>query len=211
MCDLYLVDDHALVREGLRAIVERGGHTVVGESAQFTEALAEIAARLPQVVLLDLDLGERSGLELLDEVRKRALPVRVLVISMSCRPGDVAAALRAGASGYVLKGSSGAVLLQAIDAAVRGQCFLAPAEADLALQGLAPQDTTALALSARERQILQLAAAGRSSAAIGSLLNLSPKTVESYRHRGMRKLGLADTPALVRWAIREGLMALDAP
>ncbi|HSW08816.1 response regulator transcription factor [Aquabacterium sp.] len=209
MTRIFLVDDHALVRDGLRAMVENAGHEVVGEADNLTSALAGISAMAPQVLLLDLGLGERSGLELLVELRDRNLAVRTVIISMSRRPADVAAAMRLGAFGYVLKGSRSTILLTAIDAVAQGQRYLAPDEADLALLGLTGSPDGKPELTPRESQVLTLAARGRTSAAIGHALNLSPKTVDTYRNRAMQKLDLADMPSLVRWAIREGLIALD--
>lgn len=211
MSRLYLIDDHALVREGLRAVLEAAGHEVVGEASAPTPALADLARLAPDVVLLDLSLGERSGFELLHEMERRKLSSRVIVLTMSSQPRHVAQALRGGAAGYVLKGSPSVELLQAIDAVSRGARHLGPGESALALRALAERAPAPDALSPRERQVLVMVARGASSAAIGEQLHLSPKTVDTYRSRLMAKLGLADVPALVRWAIREGLVELDEP
>ena len=114
MTRLYLLDDHTIVREGVRAVLEAGGMTVVGESDNVTEALADIERLVPDVVLLDLGLRERSGLDLLSHLAGRGLPTRVLVLTVSERPWHVAEATRLGAAGYVLKGASGEEVLQAI-------------------------------------------------------------------------------------------------
>jgi DNA-binding NarL/FixJ family response regulator len=210
-CTLYLVDDHQLVREGLRAVLEAAGHQVVGEAADLTPALADLARLRPQVLLLDLQLGDRSGLELLAELQRRTLPVRAIVLSMSSQPRNVAEAMRLGAWGYVLKGAPSKELLEAIDAVVQGRRHLASQVADLALQGLtAAGDDPFDSLSPRERQIVKMVVEGQSSAAIGSSLHLSPKTVDTYRSRLMGKLGVGDVPALVRLAIRAGLIDADA-
>lgn len=211
MTDIYLVDDHAMLREGLRAVLEAAGHRVVGESDDPTRALAELQDLRPGVLLLDLDLGKRSGLELLTEIRRRKLELRVIMLTMSAQPRHVAQALKLGASGYLLKGSSTSELLQAIADVGAGRRHLGTDVADLAVQGLTESDPVdALAsLSARERQIVVLVVRGRSSAQIGQLLHLSPKTVDSYRSRLMAKLGVGDVPALVRFAIRTGLIDLD--
>ena len=209
MTRLYLLDDHAILREGLRAVLEGAGHDVVGESDEPTHALAELAALQPDVLLLDLGLGERSGFEVLAGITARALPVRVLVLTMSAQPRHVAEALRLGASGYVLKGSPSPDLLRAIDDLQRGRRHLGPEVADLALRGLqedASADDPLAALSPRERQIMLLVVRGRTSAEIGTALHLSPKTVDTYRSRLMAKLGVANLPALVRLAVRSGLL-----
>lgn len=205
---LYLVDDHRMVCEGLRAVLEAAGHRVVGESADPTRALAELAALRPDVLLLDLHLGERSGLELLAELQRRPLRLQTIVLTMSAQPRNVAEALRLGAAGYVLKGAPASELLQAIDAVTLGRRHVCAELADAALQALAvPAGEDPLgALSPREQQILALVVQGRSSAAIGLALHLSPKTVDTYRSRLMGKLHVTDVPALVRLAIRSGLI-----
>ncbi|WP_114974083.1 response regulator transcription factor [Rhodoferax ferrireducens] len=204
MTRLYLVDDHQLMREGLRALLEAKGHKVVGESADPTEALADLLRLRPEVLLLDLNLGGRSGFELLAELQRRSLPTRCVVLTMSAQPRNVAEALRMGASAYVLKGSAGSDLLAAIDAAVQGKKHLGAEVADLALQVFTQQDDADPlgALSPRERQIIALVVDGESSAKIGLKLHLSPKTVATYRSRLMAKLGVSDVPGLVRLAIR---------
>lgn len=208
MSRLYLVDDHRIVREGLRAVLEAAGHEVVGESDEPTHALAELVRLSPEVLLLDLSLGDRSGFELLAEAQRRALPVRTIVLSMSAQPRHVGEALRLGALAYVLKGSPTSELLQAIVTVLGGRRHLSADVADLAVQALTDGEgndkfTT---LSPRERQIVVMVVQGRSSAAIGQRLHLSPKTVDTYRSRLMGKLGVGDVPSLVRLAIRNGLI-----
>lgn len=211
MSDIYLVDDHALMRDGLRAVLEDAGHRVVGEAEHPTPALADLQRLRPAILLLDLNLGERSGLELLEQVQLRKLPVRTIVLTMSAQARHVADALRLGAAGYVLKGAPASEVLRAIDAVLAGRRHLGPEAAELAVQGLtASPDAQALAtLSVREQQVLLLVVRGQTSAAIAEALNLSPKTVESYRSRLMAKLGVDDVTGLVRLAIREGLISAD--
>lgn len=210
MTDIYLVDDHAVLREGLRALLEAAGHRVVGECDEPTRALAEMTRLQPALLLLDLHLGERSGLELLADLQQRKLPTRALMLTMSAQPRHVAEAMRLGAAGYVLKDASAPELLEAIDRVMRGHRHLGPDVAELALEGLTAAAPTALsALPPRERQIVALVARGRSSAEIGAQLHLSPKTVDSYRSRLMAQLGVADLASLVRLAIREGLVSAD--
>ncbi len=213
MINIYLVDDHAMLRDGLRAVLQGGQYRVVGESADCTQALADIQQLAPAVLLLDLQLGQRSGLELLTEIQRRRLAVRTVVLTMSAQPRHVAQALRLGALGYVLKGASAAELIQAIDSVMQGRRFLGSDVADLAVQGLVARDGDAAldALSARERQIIVLVVRGGSSAEIAAALHLSPKTVDSYRSRLMAKIGVSDVPALVRFAIRAGLIDADEP
>jgi DNA-binding NarL/FixJ family response regulator len=213
MSRVLVVDDHALMRDGLRAVLEAAGHEVVGEAAGVDEACGLAVKLQPRIVLLDLQLGERSGLELMAEVARRALSCRVIVMTMSSQPRHVALALKANAAGYVLKGSPGRELLRAIDVVDAGGRHLSGGAADLAMRAMAEAEgsSRSSSLSARERQVLVMVARGASSSAIGQQLHLSPKTVDSYRSRLMAKLELADVPALVRWAIREGLVGLEEP
>jgi two-component system invasion response regulator UvrY len=210
MSRIYLVDDHAMLRDGLRVLLEHAGHAVVGDAGDLPEALADIVRLQPDILLLDLQLDGRSGFELLAELGRRALPTRTIVLSMADGARNVTEALRLGASGYLLKGSASVELLAAVDAVAAGRRYLCPAVADAALQGPTEGDAGAGdLLSPREQQILVMVARGKSSSAIGEELKLSAKTVDTYRSRLMAKLRLGDVPAIVRWAIRQGLVGLD--
>jgi DNA-binding NarL/FixJ family response regulator len=211
MTTLYIVDDHRIMREGLRALLTAGGHTVVGESADLTTALADIQRLKPTVLLLDLHLEGRSGLELLADMRQRKMDIRCVVLTMLAQPRMVAESLRMGAQGYVLKGSAGSELTYAIDAAVRGRRYMGTGVAELAElaeQSSAQNDqiNPMENLSPRERQIITMVVKGQSSVRIGALLHLSPKTVATYRSRLMHKLEVHDVPSLVRLAIRHKLL-----
>ena len=207
MSRVYLVEDHQIMREGLCALLEARGHTVVGQSQDPTQALADVLRLDPAVLLLDLNLGGRSGMELLAELQRRHLPVRTVVLTMSAQPHQVAEALHLGASAYVLKGSPASELMQAIELAVKGKRFLGANVADLALEAFTQPDADPLGqLSPRERQTILMVVQGKSSAAIGATLHLSPKTVATYRSRLMKKLGVSDVPGLVRLAVRHKLI-----
>ncbi|MCM2342615.1 response regulator transcription factor, partial [Rhodoferax sp.] len=209
---VYLVEDHQIMRDGLRALLEARGHTVVGESADPTQALSDLLRLRPEVLLLDLNLGGRSGLELQAELQHRRLPVRSVVLTMSAQPHQVAEALQLGASAYVLKGSPASELMQAIELAVQGRKYLGANVADLALEALTQPDADPLSLlSPRERQIILMVVQGQSSSAIGVTLHLSPKTVATYRSRLMKKLGVTDVPGLVRLAVRHRLIDVEEP
>jgi two-component system, NarL family, invasion response regulator UvrY len=213
MTDVYLVDDHIILRDGLRAVLHGGGHRVVGECDDPTTALAQIQQLRPGVLLLDLHLGLHSGLELLTALQRRRIDVATIVLTMSAQSRHVAEALRLGALGYLLKGSPAVELLQAIECVTQGRRYLAGEIASLAVQGLTARDDSSAidSLSAREHQIVVHVVRGKSSSEIGGLLHLSPKTVDSYRSRLMAKIGVADVPALVRFAIRAGLIGADEP
>jgi two-component system, NarL family, invasion response regulator UvrY len=208
MTRIYLVDDHTIVREGLRAVLVNHGHHVVGEAADVPSAIEGILRLSPQVVLLDLGLQGRSGLDLIARLQQRQLDVKVVMLTMSSQPRHVSEAWRLGASAYVLKGSHSSTVLDAIAAAQNGTRFLDPALAQLngdLVSGATPEDRLA-GLSLREREVMLMVVNGLSSAAIGVQLNLSPKTVDTYRSRLMQKLGVADVTSLVRLAVREGVI-----
>jgi two-component system, NarL family, invasion response regulator UvrY len=209
---IYLVDDHAMVRQGLRALLTEAGHEVVGDSGDLTAALAELQLLLPDIVLVDLSLGPRSGMELLAELQRRQIAVRPLVLTMSAQPRHVGMALKLGACGYVLKGSPSEELLQAIAALRAGRRHLGQGVAELAARALAQGDgeDPFASLSVRERQVVTMVVDGHSSSEIAAALHLSPKTVDSYRSRLMAKLGAADVTALVKLALRHGLINNDA-
>ncbi|MFZ4480103.1 MAG: response regulator [Rhodoferax sp.] len=211
MTRIYLVDDHKIMREGLRAMLEAKGHQVVGDSSDLVEALSDLLRLRPEVLLLDLNLDGRSGFELLAEMKRRHLPTRCVVLSMSAQPRDVAEALRMGACSYVLKGSSGVELMSAIDAAAQGRRHLGPDVSNLALEVFVHEDRAdpLSKLSPRERQIVSMVVNGQSSSRIGQELHLSPKTVATYRSRLMAKLGVADVTALVRLAVQYRLVDAD--
>lgn len=211
MAQVYLVDDHAILRDALVALLASHGHTVVGQTSDPEKALADVRALSPDLVLVDLNLGDRSGFELLAELKRRALRVKTIVTTMSSRPGDVAEALRQGADGYVLKGSTGDELLQGIDAVMAGKRHFEGKVTELAVRGLTtPSDASALAtLSTRERQVILLVVNGKTSAEVAEELHLSPKTVDSYRSRLMAKVGVKDVQGLVRFALRVGLIAAE--
>ena len=209
---IYLVDDHAMVRQGLRALLTEAGHDVVGDSGDITAALAELQLLIPDVVLVDLSIGTRSGMELLAELQRRQIATRPLVLTMSAQPRHVAMALKLGACGYVLKGSPSEELLQAIETLRAGRRHLGEGVAELAARALAEGtgDDPFATLSVRERQVVTMVVDGHSSSEIGTALHLSPKTVDSYRSRLMAKLGTADVTALVKLALRHGLISNDA-
>lgn len=213
MTRLYLVDDHQIMREGLRVLLQAWNHKVVGDSADTTEALSDIKRLHPDVLLLDLHLEGRSGLELLADLRRHESRTRCVVLTMSAQPRMVAEALRMGALGYVLKGSPGRELANAIEAAAMGRRYLGSAVAELAVQSFTQEEEKDPmgSLSPRERQTIAMVVRGLSSTEIGRLLHLSPKTVATYRSRLMAKLGVGDVTALVRLAIHHKLLEPDMP
>lgn len=213
MIRLYLVDDHQIMREGLRVLLQAWSYKVVGESSDTVEALSGIQRLSPDVLLLDLQLEGRSGLELLADLHRYRFSTRCVVLTMSAQPRMVAEALRMGALGYVLKGSPGRELADAIEAAVAGRRYLGSNVAELAAQSITQKEAhdPISSLSARERQTISMVVRGLSSTEIGLQLHLSPKTVATYRSRLMAKLCVRDVPSLVRLAIRYKLVDSDLP
>ena len=186
MSTLYLVDDHVIVREGMRALFEAAGFDVVGEAGDVAIAAADIARLVPDVVLLDLLLGEHSGMELLRVLQQNKSPSRVIVLTMSEQARYISEAVKLGAAGYVLKGSDGAEVVRAIHDVLEGRRHFSGPVAERLVDSIgAPQHANALAtLSARERQILELVVRGNSSATIGAcLLYTSPSPRDRTRSR----------------------------
>jgi len=212
---VLLAEDHTIVREGLRALLEGAeGIAVVGEAADGREAV-ELAARLrPAVVLMDLAMPGLNGVDATRQIKKQAPATQVLVLSMHSGEEYVRPAIRAGASGFLVKGAGLSDLVAAIRAVAGGEAFFSPTAAKVLLRDAAADpdaagDTGRELLTGREREILQLVAEGKSSKDIGSLLAISPKTVEGHRGRIMAKLNIHDLAGLVRYAVRVGLVAND--
>jgi two-component system response regulator NreC len=214
---ILLVDDHTIVREGLRALLSgREDMTVVGEASTGTQAVELATALEPDVVVMDLTLPGISGLDATELIAGRRPETRVLVLSMHDGEEFVRPAIRAGASGYLVKGSGLGDLVAAIRAVAAGQAFFSPAAAKVLLTDAKAKGPAAdggppglEVLTAREQQVLRLVALGRTSQDIADELGISVKTVEGHRANLMAKLGLRDLPALVRLAIRTGLIGLE--
>jgi two-component system response regulator NreC len=214
---LLLVDDHAILREGLRALLElQSDFHVVGEAATFEEAI-ECAARLqPDIVLTDIGLPGRSGLLLIRELRKACPAARVVLLTAHSSEEYIRAGLDARAEGYVLKDCTHAELNHAIRTVAAGQQFLCKAIASRVLatylhrgESRAHQDPLQ-SVTARERQMLTRIAAGRSNKAVARELNLSVKTVEKHRANLMRKLSLRNAADITRFAINHHLVAHES-
>ncbi|TBH21423.1 response regulator [Thermus thermamylovorans] len=195
---VVLLEDHHLVRKGLRLLLEEGGHRVVAEFATAEEALA--APWEADLVLLDLNLPGMGGLEALPELAKRA---KVLVVSMHDEPAYVARAFQLGARGYLPKHALDQELLEAMERLRRGLRYLHPSLTEALLDGQAEPGPEAL--SEREKAVVALLAHGYTLSQAAERLGLSVKTAYTYKQRALNKLGLMDTPDLVRWAREHGL------
>ena len=208
MLRLLIVDDHALVREGLRARLQsEAGIDVVGEAASAAEALEVAQALRPDVVLMDVALRGTNGIEAARELLRRDPGLRVLMLSMHDDPAYRRAAAAAGASGYVLKDSAAAEIVEALrQVGAGGACWAAgPGQAPEA--PAAAGATREVSLTPRERQVLELIAEGLSSREIGQRLDMGVRTVETHRTNLRRKLDLSSPAALVRFAVERRWVA----
>lgn len=207
---ILVVDDQTLFREGLRRVLaECPGCAVVGEAADEPAAVALARAEQPDVVLMDLALPGGCGVRATRRLLEAGPGARVLVVSASEAPARIQEVLRAGARGFVSKSASAAELRAGVEAVRAGGSFLSPAVASRVARWAArPEEMEdgLAALSGREREVLACLAEGLSSREAGVRLGVSPRTVDSHRLRLMRKLGVRRVQALVRLAIREGLL-----
>jgi DNA-binding NarL/FixJ family response regulator len=209
---VFLADDHQVMRDGLRTLIEtHPGLRVVGESGDGRETVRAIGRLKPDVVLMDIAMPGLNGIEAARQIRRKYPSVEVVVLSMYTTTEHVYRALEAGARGYLLKECAGHEVVAALRAAKEGRRFLSGKISerdveDFRRRRAAGKSASPLErLSPREREILQLVVEGKSSAAIAKIVFLSPKTVETYRSRLMKKLDVNDLPALIKYAVANGL------
>jgi DNA-binding NarL/FixJ family response regulator len=207
---VLIADDHGIVRSGLRLLLERQPDIeVIAEAADGAEA-REIAVReRPDLAILDVRMPKLTGLQVTRELKKQAPEVSVLILSMHDDERYLFEALKAGASGYVLKTQADADLVEAIRAVERGEPFLTPAAQQALIKDVLERGTQSdeeEALTPREEEIVKLVAEAHTTREIAEILHLSEKTVENHRGNAMRKLGMRDRVELVRYAIRRGLI-----
>jgi DNA-binding NarL/FixJ family response regulator len=210
---VLLGDDHTVLRQGLRKILEeRRDWRVVAEAGNGRDAVREALALTPDVAVLDIGMPLLNGIEATRQIARRAPSVRVLILSMHSDQAYVTQAVQAGARGYLLKESAAAELIEAIAAVAAGKSFFSPAVAQVVfddyVRSLTEKGITDPyeSLSEREREVLQLVAEGRSSKDIAELLSISPATVETHRARVLQKLQLHNTVEVVRYATRRGII-----
>jgi two-component system, NarL family, response regulator NreC len=213
---VLLVDDHPLVRRGVREQFERTGrYVVVAEAGTGEEAVRLAQLARPELVLMDLHLPGIGGTEATRQITAAAPDLTVLALSAESEADVLLEVLEAGGIGFVRKSTADQDLLPALETVLNGEVFLYPSGNKLLLGEFrfvtaGPGSSPAGALSEHERQVLALAAEGFHSTEIGKKLFLSPKTVDSYRSRAMRKLGLGSRPDLVRFAVRAGLLCAES-
>jgi DNA-binding NarL/FixJ family response regulator len=213
---ILLVDDHTILREGVRALLAgESDIVVVGEAGDGQEALEKVEALRPDIVLMDMVMPGMNGLEATGHIKRRHSDVKVLILSMYDDDEYVQQVIQAGASGYLLKGMAADDLILAIREVHAGSSFLNPAIAAKLIEDYVrrvrgeAEGAGEEPLTAREREVLKLIAEGNTNQEIADVLHLSRKTVESHRANIMRKLDLHDVTELVKYALRTGLIQLD--
>jgi DNA-binding NarL/FixJ family response regulator len=214
MTRVLLADDHALVRAGIRALLEKiPSIEVVGEAGTGREALELVRSKLPNIVLIDIAMTELGGLEALPRITKDFPSVKAIILSAHASEEYVIRALRDGASGYMLKDSATSELELAINSVIQGKIYLSPSISRTVIDDYLQRVSGAVSpleqLTSRQREILQLIAEGKNAKAIAADLDVSVKTVESHRLQLMDRLNIHDVPGLVRYAIRNGLVSAE--
>ncbi len=204
---ILLADDHVIVRQGLRALLERAGFEVVGEADNGQQAI-ELAGKLhPEIAVLDVAMPTLNGIDAARGIRKVSDQTKIILLTMYTQKKFVLESLRAGVRGYVIKSTAADELVEAIRTVRKGNPYLTPEVANVMVEGyLATGEPQGPCLGDRERQVLQLVAEGKTTKEIADILDITVKTAESHRAHLMDKLQIHDTASLVRYAIREGLV-----
>lgn len=204
---IILADDHLIVRQGLRSILEQEAYTVLGEAGDGREAVRLAQELTPDVAVLDLAMPLLNGLDAAREITRVSPQTKTILLTMHTEDPYVMEAMRAGVKGYLLKTQAAQDLIRAVREVSRGAMYLSPGisrtvvEAFLAKSELPPDP-----LTSREREVLQLIAEGKTTKEVAVILGVSVKTAESHRTRIMGKLDIHETASLVRYAIRRGLV-----
>ncbi|HET9698180.1 MAG TPA: response regulator transcription factor [Terriglobales bacterium] len=205
---VILADDHVIVRQGLKALLEREGYEVVGEASNGHEAIKLAETTHPEVVILDISMPLLNGIDAAREILGSAPRTKVILLTMFTEEHYVYEALRAGVSAYVLKTKAANELVSALQEVIKGDTYLSPGISRTVVQAyLSKADTPSDPLTARERQVIQLVAEGKTTKEIATVLGISTKTAESHRTNIMEKLNIHDIAGLVRYAIRHGIVA----
>lgn len=204
---ILLADDHVLVRQGLKGLLEREGFAVVGEASDGQEALRQMESLRPDIVVMDISMPTINGLNAAREIRQSYPQAKTILLTQHDEKQYVTEALEAGVKGYVLKNQAGSDLLHALRQVSRGQVYLSPGVAQVVVESYQSNvGRSVTQLTLRERQVLQLIAEGKTTKDIASVLGISVKTAESHRTRLMQKLDIHETASLVRYAVRNGIV-----
>ena len=204
---VVLADNHVLLRQCLKSLLEREGIPVVGEASDGQELVALTGRMHPDVAIVDISMPFMNGVDAARELRRASPTTKTILLTRHDEDQFVTEALRAGARGYVLKNQAANDLIYAIRQVCRGGFYLSPALSQTLVEAyLSKTEMPRDPLSSRERQVLQLISEGKSTKDVACLLGISTKTAESHRSRLMKKLDLHETASLVRYAIRRGLI-----
>jgi len=204
---VVIADDHEMLRQGLRVLLEEEGFMFVGEASDGREAVRLCEALHPEVAILDLSMPMLNGIFAAREIIKSNPRTKVVLLTQHTKEHVVLEALRAGVRGYVLKTRASSELVDALRAVCRGEMYLTQSISQTVVQAfLSKADLPARPLSDRERQVLQLVAEGKTTKEIATLLGISVNTAESHRSNLMEKLDIHDTAGLVRYALRHGVI-----
>lgn len=215
MINVVLADDHTVVRDGLRALLEANPEIkVVGDAGSGEQVVEKVKELNPDVVIMDISMPDMNGILATRQIVDSKPQVKVIILSMLGSADNVFHALQAGARGYLLKESAGREVMEAVQTVYAGEMYFSrPITNTMINDYMQARIDTANdsleSLSARENEILCLVVEGKTSAEIAKRLNLSPKTVESYRSRMMQKLGVSDLTELIKFAIKHGLITLE--
>lgn len=204
---ILLAEDHAVVRDGLRAVLEREGLKIVGEVGNGIEAVQQARELVPDIAVLDFDMPLQNGILAAQELGRSSPRTKSILLTMYKEKQYVLSALRAGIRGFVVKSQAVVDLLHAIKVVMAGNVYLSPGISQEVVDACFDKsEPPADPLSSRERQVLQLIAEGRSTKEAARTLGISVKTAESHRTRMMDKLDIHETASLVRYAIRQGMI-----
>lgn len=204
---IVLAEDHNLVRQGLKTLLDREGYQVVGEGSDGQEALKHVANLQPDIAIMDITMPLLNGINAAREMHRSSPKTKAILLTQHDEDEYVSEALDAGVKGYVLKSQVASDLLEAIRQVSRGQVYLSPGVAQAVINAYKRKDEKPKdPLTPRERQVLQLIAESKSTKDVASLLGISVKTAESHRSRLMQKLDIHDTAGLVRYAVRRGMV-----
>ena len=212
---ILIADDHGVLRQGLRALIERQADMeIVGEAKDGRQAVRLTQELTPDIVIMDITMPELNGVEATRQILSHCPDTKVLVLSMHVSQPIVREVLDAGAAGYMLKSSLFEELTRAVEAVEAGECYLSPRVASELVGVLREQDdpdteATIDKLTPREQQVLRLVAEGKTTKKVASTLHISPKTADAHRRQAMDKLGLLSIAELTKFAIREGLTSVD--
>ena len=203
---ILLADDHEIVRQGLKALLERAGFSVVAEAADGQEAVRVSREQCPDVAVLDFGMPLLNGLGAARQILRACPRAKAVLLTVHTEDHYVLEALQAGVKGYVVKTQAGVDLVRAIYEVRRGMIYLSPSISEAVVEAFLAKSAPPDPLTAREQEVLQLVAEGKSTKEIAKLLRIGYKTADSHRARIMKKIKVHDTPSLVRYALRRGLI-----